>query len=58
MTTKTTNKSARFPEELARKIDESRATMAMIRGKKPSFSDWIIEAAAEKLKREQNTNED
>nr|WP_192963104.1 YlcI/YnfO family protein [Vibrio vulnificus] len=48
-------KSARFPDELVRQIDESRSRMALDRGKKPSFSDWIIEAAAEKIKRESDT---
>jgi hypothetical protein len=52
MQEKTVNKSARFPAELAERIDKSMEKMKQARGKKPSFTDWMVEAAAEKLARE------
>jgi hypothetical protein len=33
-------------------IDKSMEKMKLARGKKPSFTDWMLEAAAEKLARE------
>lgn len=52
MQEKTLNKSARFPVELVAQIDKSMEKMKLARGKKPSFTDWMLEAAAEKLARE------
>lgn len=48
----TKQQSIRFPQKLANQIDESRKELEAKRGKEPSFTDWILEAAAEKLARE------
>lgn len=48
----TKQQSIRFPKKLVERIDESRKKLEETRGKAPSFTDWILEAAAEKLERE------
>lgn len=40
-------------EDLEFKINESRYNMLKKRGKMPTFTDWMLEAAAEKLNREE-----
>lgn len=51
------NKSVKIPEQMEREIERSRANMAIDRGRVPSFTDWMLEAAAEKLKREEGKND-
>lgn len=48
-----TIKAARVPNEMVDKVEASCKRMAEIRGMEPTFSVWMVEAIAEKLKREE-----
>lgn len=46
------NKSVNMDEALESRINVSRESMRPQRGRTPTFTEWMLEAAAEKLKRE------
>lgn len=46
------NKSVNMNEDFEKKINQSRERLRSQRGRIPTFTDWMLEAAAEKLARE------
>ncbi|HAV1495253.1 TPA: hypothetical protein JG847_004914 [Vibrio parahaemolyticus] len=46
--------SVNIPDALNERINKSREAHIQSKGKKPTLTDWLLEAAAEKLARESN----